>query len=328
MTNQLSSPAARPRQPWRRIDGVLLLDKPLGISSQAAVTRAKYLLLAAKAGHTGTLDPMASGLLPICFGEATKFSHMLLNSDKSYSATVKLGVATTTGDMEGEVTVRADIRVAREEAESVLRRFQGDIMQTPPMYSALKHEGQPLYKHARAGRELARAPRPVRIMEIELVSLERDELKIRVKCGKGTYIRVLAEDIGRALGCGACLAALRRTAVGEFQLEQGAVTLEELQYLSQDEREARLLPVDVLVATLPRIDLGPAEMRQIVTGQEIEWPDAPDAGLARIYGPGRDFLGVVEIRAPYRIAARRLMAQGTMPGAAGLKPRSGQTSIT
>lgn len=313
MTNDTAQSAtAQRKQPRRRIDGVLLLDKPLGISSQAAVTRAKNLLLAAKAGHTGTLDPMAGGLLPICFGEATKFSHLLLNSDKAYAATVRLGVTTTTGDMEGEVTTSSDVRPTREEVEAVLRRFRGAIMQTPPMYSALKHEGQPLYKYARAGKELTRVPRPVNIIALDLVGLERDELRIKVECGKGTYIRVLAEDIGRELGCGACLTALRRTAVGEFQLEQGAVTLEDLQRLSEDDRETRLLPVDVLVAALPRIDLGPGQARQIVTGQGLEWPETLAAGLARIYGPGQDFLGVVEIQAPHRIVARRLLAQGAV----------------
>jgi len=313
VTNDTAQSAtAQRKQPRRRIDGVLLLDKPLGISSQAAVTRAKNLLFAAKAGHTGTLDPMAGGLLPICFGEATKFSHLLLNSDKAYAATVRLGVTTTTGDMEGEVTTSSDVRPTREEVEAVLCRFRGAIMQTPPMYSALKHEGQPLYKYARAGKELTRVPRPVNIIALDLVGLERDELRIKVECGKGTYIRVLAEDIGRELGCGACLAALRRTAVGEFQLEQGAVTLEDLQRLSENDRETRLLPVDVLVAALPRIDLGPGQARQIVTGQGLEWPETLAAGLARIYGPGQDFLGVVEIQAPHRIVARRLLAQGAV----------------
>lgn len=310
MTNAAaSSTTAQRRQPRRRIDGVLLLDKPLGISSQGAVTRAKHLLLGAKAGHTGTLDPMASGLLPICFGEATKFSHLLLNSDKAYAATVRLGVTTTTGDMEGEITARSDVRATREEIEAVLQRFRGEIMQTPPMYSALKHEGQPLYKYARAGKELTRAARPVRIIRLDLVGFERDELRIKVECGKGTYIRVLAEDIGRELGCGACLAALRRIAVGAFQLEHGAVTLEDLQRLAEDDRETQLLPVDVLVAALPRIDLGSSEARQIINGQGLEWPQALGSGLVRIYGPEQAFLGVAEIQAPHRIVARRLLAQ-------------------
>ena len=321
MTNgPLQTAAVQHRSPRRRIDGALLLDKPLGISSQTAVTRAKNLLLAAKAGHTGTLDPMASGLLPVCFGEATKFSHLLLNGEKTYAATVRLGVTTTTGDMEGEVTARARVGVTREQVEAALQRFRGDIMQTPPMYSALKHEGQPLYKYARAGKELSREPRPVRIVALELVSFGGDELEITVRCSKGTYIRVLAEDIGRELGCGACLAGLRRIAVGAFELDHGAITFEELQRLPQDEREARLLPVDSLVDTLPRLDLDPGQERQIVTGRGIDWPEALAAGLARIYGPGRGFLGVVEIQAPGRIVARRLLAQGAEVPVAGLEP--------
>ena len=321
MTNgALRSTTAQDRPRRQRIDGVLLLDKPLGISSQTAVTRAKTLLLAAKAGHTGTLDPMASGLLPVCFGEATKFSQLLLDGDKTYAATIKLGVTTTTGDMEGAVTAQAGVSASHEQVEAALQRFRGDIMQTPPMYSALKHEGQPLYKYARAGKELARAPRPVSIVALDLVSFGGDELRITVRCSKGTYIRVLAEDIGRDLGCGACLAALRRTAVGEFHLDQGSVTLEELERLPQDGRRARLLPVDSLVAALPRIDLDPGQARQIVTGRGIDWPEALATGLARIYAPGRGFLGIVEIQAPSKMVVRRLLAQGNDLPAMGLAP--------
>lgn len=316
-SNALRFATAQNRPSRQRIDGVLLLDKPLGISSQTTVTRAKILLRAAKAGHTGTLDPMASGLLPICFGEATKFSHLLLNGDKTYAATIKLGVTTTTGDMEGAVTARAGASATREEVEAALQRFRGDIMQIPPMYSALKHEGQPLYKYARAGKELSRTPRPVSIMALDLVSFGGDELRITVRCSKGTYIRVLAEDIGRELGCGACLAALRRTGVGAFQLDHGAVTLEELEHLPQDGRQALLLPVDSLVAALPRIDLDPGQARQIVTGRGIEWPEALATGLARIYGTGRGFLGIVEIQAPSRIVVRRLLAEVSGPSTAG-----------
>ena len=308
LRTDLSGPVPQKR-PRRRIDGVLLLDKPLGISSQTAVTRVKFLLQAAKAGHTGTLDPMATGLLPICFGDATKFSHMLLNSDKTYVATLQLGVTTTTGDLEGEVTARAAVHATRGDVEQVLPRFRGDIMQTPPMYSALKHMGRPLYSYARAGEELTREPRPVTIFSLEFLSFGGEELRIAVRCSKGTYIRVLAEDIGRDLGCGACLSALRRTVVGEFQLEQGGVSVDELQRQALDQREARLLPVDALVSPLPRLDLGPDQARHILSGRGIEWPDAVAVGLARAYGPGQDFIGVVEIQTPGRIVARRLLAQ-------------------
>jgi len=303
------SASAPQKPPRRRIDGVLLLDKPLGISSQAAVTAAKRLLQAAKAGHTGTLDPMASGLLPVCFGDATKFSQMLLDSVKTYVATLRLGMTTTTGDLEGEITSQSPVQATRDDIEQVLPRYRGDIMQTPPMYSALKHMGRPLYSYARAGEELTRQPRPVTIFSLEVLGFEGGELTVIVSCSKGTYIRVLAEDIGRELGCGACLSALRRITVGEFQLEQGGVTLDDLQGMALAQREARLLPVDALVSPLPRLDLGPDQARHILSGRGIEWPDARAAGLARAYGPGQDFIGIVEIQMPGRIVARRLLAQ-------------------
>lgn len=306
----------KPRR--RQVDGVLLLDKPLGISSQAAVSRAKLLLEAVKAGHTGTLDPMASGLLPVCFGEATKFSQMLLDSDKTYLATVRLGVTTATGDLEGEVTARTAVHVTREDIERVLLRYRGDIAQTPPMYSALKHMGRPLYAYARAGEELERKPRSITIFSLDVLEFGAADLAIRVHCSKGTYIRVLAEDIGRDLGCGACLAALRRTMVGAFSLEQGGVSVEHLQSQALAQREAQLLPVDSLVASLPRLDLGPEQTRLIRSGREVEWPAALAAGLARAYGPAQDFLGVVQMRGPGLIVARRLMAHRPVVEGPGL----------
>lgn len=305
----------RRAQNRRRVDGVLLLDKPLGVTSQTAVTRARHLLMAAKAGHTGTLDPMASGLLPVCFGEATKFSHMLLDSDKTYAATVRLGVTTTTGDAEGEITGGSAAVFTLAEIEAVLQRFRGESLQVPPMYSALKHAGQPLYKYARAGREIPRAARPITIAALDTVSLRGDELGITVTCSKGTYIRVLAEDIGRILGCGACLAGLKRIAVGAFQLGQGALTLEELEQTPPDARAARLLPVDALVAGLPRTDLDLQQARRIVAGQVLELQGQAIAGLTRIYGPGQEFLGVAELQAD-RLVARRLLAQAPVAGMA------------
>ena len=307
----------RRSQNRRRVDGVLLLDKPLGVTSQAAVTRARHLLMAAKAGHTGTLDPMASGLLPVCFGEATKFSHMLLDSDKTYAATVRLGVTTTTGDSEGEITGGSAAVFTLAEIEAVLQHFRGESLQVPPMYSALKHAGQPLYKYARAGREIPRAARPIKIAALDAVSLQGNELGITVTCSKGTYIRVLAEDIGRVLGCGACLAGLRRTAVGAFRLGQDALTLEELEQIPPDARAARLLPVDVLVAGLPRTDLDLQQARRIVAGQILELQGQTCAGLTRIYGPGQEFLGVAELQPPDRLVARRLLAQA-QASAAGM----------
>ena len=300
---------SRARAGRRMLDGVLLLDKPSGITSHTAVQNVLRLLEAAKGGHTGTLDPLATGLLPVCLGEATKFSHLLLDADKTYLAAIRLGVTTTTGDMEGEILERAAVNVDRSAAARALERFKGEILQTPPMYSALKQGGIPLYKHARAGREIERAPRKVFIDALDLVGLSGEELNVRVSCSKGTYVRVLAEDIGRALGCGGCLAALRREAVGGFELAS-AITLERLEGLSRKERDAVLLPADALVASLPRLDLDASGTRRVSQGQPVEHIETPAAGLARIYGPDREFLGIAEVAGPGRIVAKRLTARG------------------
>jgi tRNA pseudouridine55 synthase len=290
----------------RAIDGVLLLDKPAGITSSAAVQAVRRLFAAAKAGHTGTLDPLATGLLPVCLGEAAKFSHVLLDADKTYGATVRLGMTTATGDLEGEVTGRTPVSVDRRELESVLERFVGAIQQVPPMYSALKRGGKPLYKFARAGQILPREPREVFIKHLALISFTGEELTVSVTCSKGTYIRVLAEDIGRDLGCGGCLAALRRESVGDFSLSGGAVTLERLESGTAAERDALLLAPDTMVASLRRIDLDAAEALRLRQGRSVERPGGEAAGLARAYGPGRDFLGVVEVTSPGLMVARRL----------------------
>ena len=301
----------RPQAPPRRVvNGVLLLDKPPGITSHTAVQAVRRLYHAAKAGHTGTLDPLATGLLPVCLGEATKFSHALLDADKAYTATIRLGMTTNTGDLEGEVTGRHEVNVTRQDVELTLPKFVGEILQIPPMYSAIKHAGQPLYKLARAGKEIPRAPRKIVISRLALVGFAGDELTVSVSCSKGTYVRVLAEDLGRELGCGACLSALRRDAVGGFSLSPGAVTLERLESLTLAERDALLLPADALVASLPRLDLDAAETRRMNQGQPVERPDPSSEGLARIYGPDREFLGVVEIIRPGRIVPKRLTARG------------------
>jgi len=296
------------RVPWRAVDGVLLLDKPGGISSNAALQKVRRLFLAEKGGHTGTLDPMATGLLPVCLGEATKFSHLLLGADKRYLASVQLGVTTTTGDLEGEIVKRSPVSVSRDEAEAVLSRFRGPIQQTPPMYSALKHGGQPLYKLARAGGEVPRAPRSIIIHSLSLMRIDADQLQLAVNCSKGTYVRVLAEDIGTALGCGACLAGLRREGVGSFTLS-GRATLEQVEQLAPAERDALLLPADTLVAGFPRLDLDAGETLRLIRGQPVERAGARVTGLARIYGPNGEFLGVVEVTPPGRIVPRRLRAQ-------------------
>jgi tRNA pseudouridine55 synthase len=246
----------------------------------------------------------------VCLGEATKFSHLLLDADKTYLATIRLGVRTTTGDLEGEVIERAAaVNVERARIAAVIERYTGEILQTPPMYSALKHAGQPLYKLARAGREIERVPRKVFIAHLGVVDLAGDDLTVRVRCSKGTYVRVLAEDIGRELGCGGCLAALRREAVGGFELSS-AVPLARLEALGQGESDALLLPADALVASLPRLDLDAAGTRRLSQGQPVDHVQAPAAGLARLYGPDREFLGVAEVASPGRIVPKRLTVRG------------------
>ena len=293
---------------WRLLDGVLLFDKPSGITSNTAVQKVRRLFRVKKAGHTGTLDPMATGLLPVCLGEATKFSHFLLEADKAYAATILLGVTTSTGDLEGKVTARSKVQAEREGIGHVLKRFVGQIFQTPPMHSAIKRGGQPLYKLARAGGEVPREPRSIVIRSLTLLGLEGEELKLSVSCSKGTYIRVLAEDIGRQLGCGACLSALRREGVGGFRLSQSTVTLEQLEHTAPSDRDALLLPEDALVSSLPRLDLDAAGALRLRHGQSVERSEAHVAGLARIYGPSREFLGVGEVTARGVIVPRRLIS--------------------
>ena len=249
------------------IDGALLLDKPLGLTSNAALQKAKRLYGAAKAGHAGTLDPLASGLLLVPFGEATKFAGPLLDADKEYLATLKLGARTSTGDAEGAILQSREISFSKETLGAVLERFRGEIDQVPPMHSALKHKGTPLYRLARRGEEVERAPRRVRISELELINFQAENLVLRVVCSKGTYIRVLAEDIGEALGCGAHLGGLRRTASGRFRIEQAA-TLEML--AEAGERGRRLLPLPALLEGLPRAELGEADEARLRQGQTLK----------------------------------------------------------
>jgi tRNA pseudouridine55 synthase len=266
----------RPRVPRRALDGVLLLDKGLGLSSNDALVRAKRLFLAQKAGHTGTLDPLASGLLPLCFGEATKFSQDLLEADKMYEATMRLGVRTSTGDAEGEVleTRAVDAGIDHLKIEAVLARFRGTISQVPPMHSALKRDGKPLYEYARAGQIVERAAREVTIHALELLGVAIPDVTFRVTCSKGTYVRTLAEDIGAALGCGAHLVALRRTGVGALTLD-GAVTLEALEAMDSAERDACLHPVDALLSTFPLVRLSAAEAKRFLQGQRLRLADLP-----------------------------------------------------
>ena len=290
----------------RPLNGVLMLDKAPGASSNAALQQAKRLYQAAKAGHAGTLDPLATGLLPILFGEATKFSSDLLDADKSYAAEIRLGVSTTTADAEGEVIATRAVSVTPEELAAALARFSGSILQTPPLYSALKHAGKPLYVYARAGIEIEREPRKVTIRALDLHSFEGERLALSVTCSKGTYIRSIAHDLGEMLGCGAHLAALRRTAVGRFGLDC-AHTLEALAGMAAAERDACLLPVDALLQDLPEVHLEPTEQARFVQGQAVPWGGSPQARV-RVYGTGGALLGVGEVLAEGGLSPKRVIA--------------------
>lgn len=306
----MSAPTGSPKRARRRVDGVILLDKPLGISSQQAVSRVRHLFNAAKAGHTGTLDPAADGLLPICLGEATKFSHLLLDADKSYMATVRLGIVTTTGDAEGEVVESKPPVTDRAVIERALEKFRGDIIQVPPMHSALKHRGVPLYEYARKGVEIERQPRTVRIEVLQIIDLKENYLKIQVRCSKGTYIRVLAADIGAALGCGASLSALTRTQAGALSLaHEAACTLDALRLMPEAGREARMLPVDTLLVGLPVVNVDALEAERLLLGQKLGLKKVEITGFARIYGPNQRFLGLVEVGEGGRTVPYRMLAQ-------------------
>ena len=299
---------ARPvKKPRDLVDGVLLLDKPVGLSSNDALIKAKRVLNAKKAGHTGTLDPFATGLLPLCFGEATKFSQDLLEADKTYEATVHLGIMTTTGDTEGEVVEQLPVDATVEQIETVLARFRGPILQVPPMYSALKRDGKALYEYAREGITLEREARPVTIHGLALVEYTAPFLKILVTCSKGTYVRVLGEDIGAALGCGAHLNALRRVEVGNLA-GQDMITLEDL--LAHPDPMSLLKPVDALLSTFPALELTPELAKRFLQGQRLALGKEavtvpPEEGRVRVYHDGRLLgtgqLGEYAILAPERL---------------------------
>lgn len=264
--------AQRRRPPTIDIDGVVLLDKPEGISSNAALQRARRCFSAAKAGHTGTLDPMATGLLPVCLGDATKFSQGLLDADKAYLATARLGIATDTGDREGKVVSERPVDATLAQVRAALHTLTGALEQVPPMYSALKHQGQPLYAIARAGGEVARAVRTVQIHRLDLVEWASPHLTFSVCCSKGTYVRTLAEQVAERLGTVAHLIALRRTAVGPFALD-AAVTLAELEAAAPDQRWVHLHPADALVQGLPKLTLGTQDALAVLQGRTLDpWP--------------------------------------------------------
>ena len=274
----------RVRIPRRAVHGVLLLDKPLGLSSNDALQKAKRLYRAEKAGHTGTLDPLATGLLPLCFGAATKFSQISLDADKRYTATLQLGITTSTADAEGEVLRTRDVSVNREQMAQACARFTGPIHQVPPMHSALKRDGKPLYEYARAGIEVEREARQVTIHRIDILSGQDAVWTLDVRCSKGTYIRTLAEDIGEALGCGAHLSGLRRTGSGPLTLD-AALTLEQLAEMTEAQRDAALHHADLLLADWPVVRLGTEDAGRFLSGVRRRIPSLADAPNVRVYGP-------------------------------------------
>jgi len=294
-----------PKIERRALHGVLLLDKPVGWTSQDALTKAKRLLRAEKAGHTGTLDPLASGLLPLCFGAATKFAQTSLDADKRYRATLHLGQTRVGGDLEGEVLLQRPLDFDRAALDAAMARLTGTIFQTPPMHSALKHQGKALYEYARAGVVVERAPRQVIIHALELVEWHEHRLVIDVRCSKGTYVRTLAEDLGEALGCGAHLSALQRTACGALTMG-GAISMTELEALSEEQRLVRLLTPDVLLDNWPALELPADEAGRFLAGlrRRVSVADTPQV---RVYGPEPGaFLGSAHILAGELIADRLL----------------------
>ena len=294
---------------WRDLDGILLLDKPEGPSSNQALQRARRILRARKAGHCGSLDPLATGLLPICLGQATRFSGYLLGADKTYRARCRLGETTETGDAEGRVVERAAVNVGQEELLRTLDSLVGRSEQLPPMYSALKHGGRRLYELAREGKQVERVPREVEISRLELLSFDLPEFEFEVQCSKGTYVRTLAEDIGRKLGCGAHLRALRRLAVGSLSVED-SLTLETLESLSASGEAAivsNLMPCGVALSEYPEIELGSDSARDIRHGKRVSaMPDWP-SGLVRLVSREDGFIGLGEIRPNRELAAKRLI---------------------
>ena len=298
----------------RVVNGILVLDKPLDVSSNGALQRAKYLYRAKKAGHTGSLDPLATGVLPLCLGEATKFSQYLLDADKKYLADIKFGVTTTTGDAEGEVIDIKEIgEITETQLKSVFAEFHGEVEQIPSMYSAIKVDGQPLYKLARQGIEIERKSRTIEIFSLELVKFDGETVTVEVHCSKGTYIRTLAEDIGKVLGCGAHVTGLRRTASGPFKLDQ-AITMSELEDCLENSGEQGLddllLSLSEALPHWPKVELTEIGASYFRQGQPVQIAKAPTEGWVRIFSESQDpvFIGVGEIMEDGRIAPRRLVA--------------------
>jgi tRNA pseudouridine55 synthase len=290
---------------FRPLDGVLLFDKPLELSSNTALQKVRRLFQAEKAGHTGTLDPLATGLLPICFGEATKFSMALLDADKTYRALLRLGQTTTTGDAEGDITAEHPVEVQQSDVDAVLARFRGEIQQLPPMHSALKHLGKPLYEYIRKGETIERELRSVVIHELVLNSFSGNTMDITVRCSKGTYIRTLAEDIGAALGCGAHLIGLRRTAIAHFDLSD-AYNWQQLAAMSDEERAACVLPLESLIPDMPKLQLDAVQIQRLAQGQRLGLDTGLPDGKVSLHGP-QGFIGVGLLQGR-RLAPDRLLS--------------------
>ncbi|MEE8388845.1 MAG: tRNA pseudouridine(55) synthase TruB [Acidiferrobacterales bacterium] len=298
--------AKRRRNNCRGLNGILLLDKPAGYTSNQALQKVKRLYEACKAGHTGSLDPIATGLLPLCFGEATKVSQFMLDSDKRYWTRIQLGVETRTYDSEGEVVATRPVNVSKRDVGRELKKFTGEIEQLPPMYSAVKYSGESLYKLARKGIEIERRPRTVTIYELRLEAFDGEFIELDMSCSKGTYVRTVAQDLGQNLGCGAHVVALRRLQVGDFGIEE-AVTLEALEAMPPEERDAQLLPVDDALQDLPEVSLTSLATHYLLQGQVVSALHSHSPGWVRLYEEGERFLGMGEVLDDGRVAPKRLM---------------------
>ena len=288
----------------------MLIDKPLGYSSNQALQKVKWLFQASKAGHTGTLDPLATGLLPICLGEATKFAQYVTDADKTYDATIKFGMTTTTGDAEGDILITSAVNFTRPQFESACQQLIGEITQVPPMYSALKHEGKSLYEYARAGIDIERKPRLINVRNITINTFAQDIAQITVVCSKGTYIRTLAEDIGAILGCGAHLVGLQRTETAGYLLPQ-AVTLAQLEAMSAESRDALLLPVDSAIQYLPKLVLNKEAAFFVMQGQSVWQSGITTTGDLRLYDEQDQFLGLGFLQDDGKVAPKRLIVKSS-----------------
>ena len=302
---------SRPRKKGRDIHGVFLLDKPQGMSSNDILQKVKRIFQANKAGHTGALDPLATGMLPICLGEATKFSQFLLDSDKRYQVTAKLGERTDTSDAEGQVVETKVVNVTESDIQQALAQFRGDILQVPTMFSALKHQGKPLYEYARAGITIEREARPITIFELKFIAYEAPFLTLEVHCSKGTYIRTLVDDLGEVLGCGAHVTVLRRLAVADYPIA-AMMSYTDLQNMAEnqplDELDKLLLPMDTAVSTLPKINLNEQQTKAVGFGQRVKFENVEQIyGLVRLFSNTAQFLGVAEITADDVIRPNRMI---------------------